>query len=127
MPDDAMDISVKRLHELRNILLDKFRNFALAESVAISPSENIQTLDVCDRLYDERAGDRQLHIDIDTDSPRDLRGLFRSSEWDGATVHLITLCSDGKSMDWARLWSVRKSWLAEREISEKALDGILEA
>jgi hypothetical protein len=127
MPEDAMDISVKRLHDLRNTLLDRFRSFARAESVVISPSENIRTLDVCDRLYDERAGDRRLNIDIDTDSPRDLRGFYRSSEWNGATVHLITLYSDGKSMDWARLWNVRRSWLADREISDKALDGIPEA
>lgn len=112
---------MNELEKTRLELVEYFKYRANSEQLSINPFENVKTLDLFDRLFDETKGARRINIDLDCASNLPLNGFSKAFGIEPNDVYLLTVFVTELPADFERLWAIYYSWMHDEMSADEAL------
>ena len=114
----------ERLQHERKLLLLALNNLARAEGMSVTNACSERDLNLCERLLDERIGNRSINIDLW--EPGDGTDFFFKSVGFDDEVDLLTIfVDDHLSIPPETLWQAYRAWMHD-EASSAAVERILD-
>ncbi len=114
----------KILENFRSRWMDAFEEFSAQDSISINPLRDKRMLNLCDRLYSERRGDRAIDCDYEPDSNIKSDAFVKSAGMKPNEYDLLTISLNHDEPDFELLWKIYKAWIHDCVSGEKILSMI---